>query len=190
MRVLNNLFIKIFVDSGIPVLPFDPLTIFVLKDNKITHSDTTALELALKRGFVPLLYGDIVIDEEKVFSILSGDTIISYLASKMRPEKVILCTDVDGVYENIRDKATLINEINEKNISSVLEKLKNSNLDASVIDVTGGMYKKIEELWDLAQKGIVSYIINGFKPTLIQAALEGTSVVGTRIICNRCGGLK
>ncbi|MCD6485662.1 MAG: isopentenyl phosphate kinase family protein [Candidatus Odinarchaeota archaeon] len=188
MRVLNSMFIKIFVDEGIPVLPFDPLTIFVLKKNEVIYSDTTTLELALKRGFVPILYGDIVIDEENVFSILSGDTIISHLASKMNPKSVILCTDVDGVYENIEDKETLIREINEDNISEVLEKLRTSNSGASVIDVTGGMYKKIKELWNLAKKGVVSYIVNGLKPSLVKMAFEEKSVVGTKIVCNSCGG--
>ena len=188
MRVLNNLFIKIFVDEGVPVIPFDPLAIFVLRGDTVAYSDIIALKLALKRGFAPILYGDIVIDEENVFSILSGDTIISHLAMKLKPKRVILCTDVNGVYENIHDRGSLIREINEENVSEILKKLKNNGVGNSIIDVTGGMYKKVKELWKLAENGVVSYVLNGFTPSLVKLALRGNVVIGTKIICKTCGG--
>ena len=54
----------------------------------------------IDNGFVPVLYGDAVLDQNEYFkyAILSGDQIITYLAKKLKANRVILSSDVDGIY--------------------------------------------------------------------------------------------
>jgi isopentenyl phosphate kinase (EC 2.7.4.-) len=47
---------------------------------------------------IPMLYGDVIIDDELGFSILSGDDIMVELARALKPSKALFLMDVDGVY--------------------------------------------------------------------------------------------
>jgi isopentenyl phosphate kinase len=110
----------------------------------------------LDRGYIPQLYGDVVLDETADFSICSGDQIIAKLAGKIKPNRVIFLTDVDGVYADDPRKS------------------KKSGLAS---DVTGSMAGKLREIKDI--KCEVT-ICNGLKPGVFLKCLQGENV-GTRV---------
>ena len=50
---------------------------------------------------VPVLYGDVVLDanEDLKMAVISGDQLVSYLSLKLKPERIILGSDVDGIFD-------------------------------------------------------------------------------------------
>lgn len=153
---------------------------FIITENKrIAVCDTTVIKNYLENGFVPVLYGDAVLDYNDAikFAILSGDQIITYLAEELNADKVILASDVDGIYTDnpkTNPDAQLIEEVTKDTQLNLTS--KNSHAD-----VTGGMEGKINELLELADKGITSQIINGEVEGNIKAAVSGSKVKGTII---------
>ena len=102
------------------------------------------------------------------------------MAQELHFDKVILGTDVDGVYNKnpkTSPDARLINRVSSLNDLDSQDSTTN-------IDVTGGMVGKIKELLSLAELGITSQIINANKPNLMKKALFGDETIGTIIKIN------
>jgi isopentenyl phosphate kinase len=130
-------------------------------------------------GFVPVLYGDVVLDmEDKIkIAVLSGDQIVKYLAENLKPEKVVLGSDVDGIYNKDPKKysdARLLKVVTSYN------DLESAD-STQTIDVTGGMGGKLNELLELTKIGIESEIINASHDNNIKRALKGEKGIGTLI---------
>jgi isopentenyl phosphate kinase len=53
--------------------------------------------LCCAQGYVPVLHGDMVLDETQNWSVLSGDQILSALCTLYRPTIAVFVTNVDGV---------------------------------------------------------------------------------------------
>ncbi|MGL6298328.1 MAG: isopentenyl phosphate kinase [Methanobacteriaceae archaeon] len=180
VKKLNTEVCDVLVKNNIPAVSIQASS-FISTKNKRINSDTTNLDLIKKyiaNGFVPVIYGDVVLDCELKIAVLSGDQIITYLAKNLNPEKVILGTDVDGVY-NKNPKST---DSNAKLIEILSSLNQLESFDSTTnIDVTGGMVGKIKELLDLAQVGIESIIINVNHSGILYAALNGDNVKGTLI---------
>ena len=131
----------------------------------------------LSKGFIPVIYGDVVLDSELEICVISGDQLIQYLAVNLNPDKVILGTDVDGVYNKnpkTHDDAIFFEKFSSIEDLDTLEGTTN-------VDVTGGMVGKIKELLYLADLGIESMIINAEVKNNIFKVLEDEKVKGTII---------
>ena len=99
----------------------------------------------LKEGIIPITTGTMVPDKSFKWSVMSGDQVIAQAAKQLNPEKVLMGTDVDGIFTadpKIDSSAELIKEINKNNIEEVLAKCGESK----AVDVTGGMKGKLEKL--------------------------------------------
>ena len=131
----------------------------------------------LREGFVPVLFGDVVIDDEVKIAVISGDQVLQYIAKFLKSDRIVLGTDVAGVYTKnpkTHDDAVHIDEVNSIEDIKFLESTTN-------VDVTGGMVGKVKELLDLADYGISSEIINANEEGAIAKALQGMKVNGTKI---------
>ncbi|RLB58645.1 MAG: acetylglutamate kinase, partial [Deltaproteobacteria bacterium] len=117
-------------------------------------------------NLIPVLFGDVVIDVGKKIDILSGDAIMSYLASMLDVEKAIFLMDVDGIYDRSPndEKARLIDELNEEAKISAIE---------GKFDVTGGIKNKIREAMKM---DCIVYFINGLDEGNLTKAIEGKKV--------------
>jgi isopentenyl phosphate kinase len=111
------------------------------------------------------------LDRAQGVCILSGDQIVSFLARKLNPERVLLATDVDGVLDN---KGKVIEVINSKNVESYL-----GDIATTEDDVTGGMKGKVEELVELSKAGISALVINAAVENRVKNALLGKRTIGT-----------
>jgi len=164
--------------ENIPVVSIQPSS-FILADNgRIKHADPRIIISYLERGFIPVTYGDVVLDtdENLKMSVLSGDQIIKYLGKILKPDRVILGTDVDGVFDKDPKKhpdAKLLKRI--KSLEDIRYQPRTPG------DVTGAMLGKIKELLLLAEKGVTSEIINAKKPGNIKKALLGQELKRTII---------
>lgn len=177
---LHSIVMTRAVMEGIDALSFSPSTGVIAREGKIVSWDTSPISKALEFGFIPIVYGDLVIDSARGFSVASTEEVIRYLSTKLSPQKIIVGTDVDGVFtaDPKSDKsAKLIPKITKDNISKVLDSVGGS----SKVDVTGGMKSKLEYLFDISKSaGIPCQIINASTPGVLQKALEGEKV-GTEI---------
>lgn len=177
VKKLNMLICEAFICENIPIVAI-PASSFITTINKrISTGNLDKFKEYLNKGFVPVIYGDVVLDDELEMAVISGDQIIQYLAINLKPDEVILGTDVDGVYTKnpkLHDDAKFIDLVSSLDDLDVFEETTN-------VDVTGGMVGKIKELLSLAELGIDSKIINANVEDNIFNALENKDVKGTII---------
>lgn len=179
VKKLNTVICDSLREEGIPVVSIQPSSFVITKNKRIEFANLDIIKKYLKNGFIPVIYGDVVLDNEEniKMAVVSGDQIINYLAKHLRPERVILGTDVDGVFNKNPKKYSDAKIINEVTSLDDLESIDST----TNIDVTGGMVGKIKELINLAEIGIESEIINAENESFIKKALCGEIVLGTTI---------
>lgn len=180
MTVLNGLLMDALIWRGIPAISMAPSSHVITRSGRIQHFETAIIQRLLEMGFIPVLYGDAVLDEEMGFTILSGDQIAAYLATQMHAEKILVGVDVDGVYDDdpkSNPEAEMFTRLKLEDLKSVLNTLGGS----SGYDVTGGMRSKIAELTRAVEQGIPVLIFNATKAKYIYKAIKGENVKGTLI---------
>ena len=177
VKKLNMYICEAFINEGLPAIAV-PASGFITATNKrITDGNLDLFETYLEKGFVPVIYGDVGLDNELEFCVICGDQLIQYLAKNLNPEQVILGTDVDGVYNKnpkTHDDAIFFDKFTSLEELDTFEGTTN-------VDVTGGMVGKIKELLYLADLGIESKIINAEVEGNIFKVLEKKEVKGTVI---------
>ena len=165
---LNSVVCSYLRKEGLPSIPLQPSSFILTRNRRIQSADINLINKYLEMDFIPVLYGDVVLDTgPNKMAVLSGDQIITYLAGKLKPERVILATDVDGIYDKNPKKypqARLLETVTSK---EDIETGEETN-----IDVTGGMGGKVTELLDLLKLGIESEIINANQEDNIKRILN------------------
>lgn len=177
-RQLNQILIDEFIKEKLPVFPFSPASFIFSDAESYNKSYIDPIKNALLAGFLPVVYGDVVMDKKQGFTIFSTEKVFSILAGNLSKSYLIrsvLVADVDGVYD--KDGNT-ISVISRKNF----DQLKNSIAGAKNIDVTGGMLHKVEESLKIAKElEIETVIINGKRSGELMKAIKQQNSFGTII---------
>ena len=178
VKKLNMYVCETFIEMGLPTIAVPASSFITATDKRITEGNLEVVfKKYLNKGFIPVIYGDVVLDDDLEFCVISGDQIIQYLAVNLNPEQVILGTDVDGVYDKnpkTHDDAKFFDKFTSLEDLDTLEGTTN-------VDVTGGMVGKIKELLYLADLGIESKIINAEVEDNIFKVLTNEKIKGTVI---------
>jgi len=180
MTVLNGLFIDSLIWHDIPAVSITPSSCIMTENGRIRCFEDTPLKMLLKTGFLPVLYGDAVLDSKLGFTILSGDQLVSAIATRLNAERIIMGVDVDGLYSGdpkVEKNARMFTHLTLEE----LKKLKNKISKPDACDVTGGMFGKIAELLPAIEYGISVTIVNATKPNYIYKVLKREKVEGTSI---------
>lgn len=177
---LNRIVIKKLLDKQVNAVAVSPLSSMTAVDHRLDKIFTEPIEHLLKRGLLPVVYGDQILDKEVGCTIFSTEKVLAYLALALKKkgydiERVIQCGQTNGVYD--ADGRT-IPEINSQNFAAYKATLGGSD----GVDVTGGMLHKVEETLALAKQGIPGLIIDGIVHGTLSDAIEGKEIVGTRIV--------
>ncbi len=174
MAELNRLVVGCLLDAGVSAFGVQTSAIAKCSGGRLEGLELSTVRWLLKHGLVPVLCGDVAQDSELGACILSGDTLLRVLALELKPERIVLATDVDGVYTARPDKpgAELVPEITPREAHRLKLSLEGG-------DATGGMRRKLEELLELAKHGYTSLIINALEEGRLRKALSGESVRGT-----------
>ncbi|AEM70732.1 MULTISPECIES: glutamate 5-kinase [Flagellimonas] len=167
---------NIFNDYGMKcaqVLPtkrdFNP---GVHRDNMIN-----CLEGLLSEGVIPIANEDDAVSVSmSMFS--DNDELATLLAQLMRADKLILMTDIDGLYDGHPEKAD----------SKVIDKVEpKEDLDKYIEEGNkqegegrGGMGSKLSYAQKAAADNIPSYIVNGKRDNVILDVIDGKNV-GTEV---------
>jgi isopentenyl phosphate kinase len=151
---INRIVISEFLKLRIPVASFAPLS-FIYRNNLIYEHIKKALDIEI----VPVIYGDVIMNQNRGFEIYSGEKTLDLLARRLskfyKKITIIYYTDTNGVYDN--GKKTIA-EITPKNFKKIKKYLSGS----AMTDVTGGMLHKVQESLDLVKTiDAVVYIKNG-----------------------------
>src|SRR5439155_12218997 len=116
----------------------------------ILEIDARLLTVLLDHGYLPVVSSLGADAEGKVFNI-NADTIASAIAVQLQAEKLVLLSDVDGIYLRTGEPETK------------LSRLTASDAEALIDDgcATGGMIPKLQNITDILDRGVKSaHIIN------------------------------
>ena len=158
---------KIFLAKQIAVSVFSPHALGSIKP----------VIAALKKDQIPLLHGDLVINEDA--QVHSGEMVIADLVKEFRKKKIevkriIQLSREDGVLDT---GGQVIKKIDARNFKRLQKAI-----GGSTADVTGGMLHKVEQSLEIARKyKIDTYIANGAKKGVLSGLLRGMKVKATRI---------
>jgi len=186
MNNFNSYLINLFLEKNYPALSIQASSIFIKDSLKISTQSIDIIETALDLNILPILYGDIILDKQGSFSIISGDQIIFELCENLKKykiSKVIFVMETDGIYINDEDP----NQKKEKLATKLyLRDLENLNLAdlGQKIDVTGGIQGKINSIKEICKYNIPVQLLNGLKEGYIYKSLKNEIINCTNILIN------
>lgn len=171
---LNHLVAKTFTDAGLPVLRLSPSASAVAKQGVIQSMSLGSFQTALDHQLIPLTHGDVAFDQALGGTIISTETVFTYLAQNLPVTQIILLGEVDGVYD---ENGQIIPHLMPGNLTNHITALGGSG----GVDVTGGMLSKVQDMLALARirPGLQVRICNGLHPGLLEETLLGTAQPGT-----------
>lgn len=182
VEFLNLIISKIFNEEGLKTVPISPYNccVYTRKGFLIRDLFSKARNL-LNKGSIPISYGDLVRTRGRKgrlgdYEVISGDDIALGLAFLWEPDRILMGTDVEGVYNKNpkqHEDAELIREM----IIKKKEELKEISGDMNKVDVTGGIRGKVGKLFE---SGVESYIFK-LSGSNLKKALNGEHV-GTKIM--------
>lgn len=136
---------------------------------KYINSKNTIITL-LSYGIIPVINeNDTVATDEIKFG--DNDNLAALVAILVEAEKLVILSDVDGLYEEnpqVNSKARLITHVEE-----ITPDIENIAGGAGSAVGTGGMYSKILAAGKAISHGIAVNIISGKKPELLSSIAEG-----------------
>jgi isopentenyl phosphate kinase len=176
---LNHIVTGHLLAAGLPAWSLQPSASIRCRDGQLLSLQTAPLEEALARGLVPLVYGDVALDETRGGTIISTEQIFAYLARRLQPARLILVGVADGVFEAdpLRDPAARpVPYITPANWLAIRTLLGGSH----ATDVTGGMAAKVQILVELVSElpGLTAHLLSGERPGALAAALTGPAGAG------------
>lgn len=186
MLALNNTLLAIGKDFGLKFLTFPPLSGCITDNGRIQSWNVDIFRLALEKNFIPVTFGDVVFDTSLSFTILSGDQVVPFLALALHAGKILMLTDVNGIYDKHPKKEPAAKLLQTVNIgdTALLNTIFSGSTDK--IRVTGEMENKLLELKEVVLRNIETWVISGLDPTILRMHLENkTSLLGTRLVYNK-----
>ena len=146
-------------------------------DGRLVAMSVGPVRAALEHGLVPLVYGDVALDSARGGTIISTEAIFSFLARCLRPDCIYLVGDVPGVLRG--DTGEVIPCITPDNLGDFRDSIGGSR----GVDVTGGMWGKVDAMLRLASEvpGLRIGIFSGAEPGNLERALLGDDLPGTVI---------
>ncbi|TGC11446.1 isopentenyl phosphate kinase [Methanolobus halotolerans] len=174
VKDLNKLVVSYLNDAGVNAIGIHPMNCVVSDDARIKSMFLAHIQEMIDRGFVPVLHGDVVMDERLGTSVLSGDQIVPYLAFKLKAERIGIGSAAEGVLDG---SGKTIGRITPDNFDQIKQFISGS----ANTDVTGGMLGKVLELLNLSESSnITSYIFNAGQAGNVSGFLSGEDI-GTAI---------
>lgn len=173
---LNTLVMQALREADLPAMRFAPSASAIAEDGRIVTMTLEPLRHAYGHHLLPVVYGDVGFDRARGGTILSTETVFTYLAQHLPVTRIILVGEVAGVYDAQQTVIPLITPDNLPAIRGLLG-------ESAGVDVTGGMLTKVTDMVALAAQkpGLEVRIIDGSQPDNIYRALRGQYGFGTRI---------
>jgi isopentenyl phosphate kinase len=176
---LNRLVTETLRAAGLPILSLQPSASGRCRDGQLVALDLEPVRAALTHGLIPLVYGDVCLDAVRGGTIISTEDVFFYLARHLKPARVLLAGQEDGVLAG--EGHEVIPAIDRETLVQLGEALSSRPGP----DVTGGMRGKVLRMLELAEQveGVRIRIFSGAVPGAVRRALtdegfdSGTAII-------------
>jgi isopentenyl phosphate kinase len=170
-RNLNQIVVDRFSLAGLPAISFPLSSSAVTHQGEPSDWNTRPILLALQRNLLPIIYGDVVLDDIIGGTILSTEEQFAALVPLLKPERILLAGREEGVWQDFPACTTLISDITPLTYPSIEKNIFGS----ASVDVTGGMAAKVRSMVTLVQNnpGLRAQIFSGKAEDAIFQALTG-----------------
>ena len=166
--------------AGVPAMSVTASASARCVDGLLVEMAVEPIRRLLSHELIPLLHGDVAIDDTRGGTIVSTEQILAYLAPFLEPRWLLLAGETNGVYDQSGEVIPVISPEN-------LEQIRPALGGSRGTDVTGGMASKVEEMLALARHtGARIRIFDGRVPDLLYGLLRhgGEFATGTLIQAN------
>ncbi len=138
----------------------------------IVRVDTSLIEKLLESDYLPIISSLGADVDGSIFNI-NADTISAEIAVHLGAEKLILLTDVNGIYLDEMNEDTKLSRITAADARHMIDSGK----------ATGGMIPKLENLISLLSRGVHSaHVISGTTRNAILAEVFTDEGTGTMVV--------
>jgi len=138
----------------------------------VVQINSRLLTVLLDHGYLPVISSLGADDEGMVFNI-NADTIASEIAMQLKAEKLILLSDVDGIYLKAGDPTTKLNRLSAAEADALIQSGA----------ATGGMIPKLQSITALLRRGVHSaHIINGTNRNALLSEIFTDQGTGTMLV--------
>jgi acetylglutamate kinase len=137
----------------------------------VVQINSRLLVVLLDHGYLPVISSLGADDEGMVFNI-NADTIAAEIAVQLKAEKLILLSDVDGIYLRAGEPDTKLSRLSALEAEELIKQGT----------ATGGMIPKLESITTLLRRGVHSaHIISGTKRNALLSEVFTDQGTGTMI---------
>src|SRR4029453_7932556 len=138
----------------------------------VVKINSRLLMVLLDHGYLPLIYSLGADDEGMVFNI-NADTVASEIAVQLKAEKLILLSDVDGIYLRAGEPKTKLSRLSADEADDLVARGA----------ATGGMIPKLQSITALLRRGVHSaHIISGTNRNALLSEIFTDKGTGTMIV--------
>jgi acetylglutamate kinase len=138
----------------------------------VVQINSRLLTVLLDHGYLPVISSLGADDEGMVFNI-NADTIAAEIAVQLKAEKLILLSDVDGIYLKAGDPQTKLSRLSAAETDELI----------GTGAATGGMIPKLQSIATLLRRGVHSaHIISGSKRNALLSEVFTDRGTGTMIV--------
>lgn len=180
---LNRIVISALLQAGLPAWSLQPSALLRCVDGQIGRGMIDNIQQALAVGLVPVVFGDVALDDVRGGTIASTEEIFEWLARQLLPQRIVLAGEVDGIYTadpQLEPTAQRIPTITPHSFTQLQAAVGASH----GVDVTGGMAAKVAQSLRMITQicNLEIIICSGLLAGhLQQALLTPPKWVGTRI---------
>jgi acetylglutamate kinase len=140
----------------------------------VVEINSRLLTVLLDHGYLPVISSLGADSEGTVFNI-NADTIAAEIAAQLKAEKLILLSDVDGIYLNAGDPNTKLSRLTADEAEAMIKEGK----------ATGGMIPKLQSITALLRRGVHSaHILSGTSRNALLTEIFTDSGTGTMIVAS------
>jgi isopentenyl phosphate kinase len=177
---LHRIVVEALIEAGAYPYSIAPSSCLVSEAGRPAAFQAEPLLLALDRGLLPVLYGDVVMDRLQGVSICSTETLFEILTRTLLDRglpvrRALWLGETDGLYDA---GGKTVPRITADGFGEARKAISSP----SGTDVTGGMLHRVESSLALARLGVPSRLVNGMVPGLLERAVRGDEVVGTEVV--------
>jgi acetylglutamate kinase len=138
----------------------------------IVEIDTRLINLLLENGYLPVVSSLGASEAGEIYNI-NADTIASEIAAKLGAEKLILLSDVNGIYLDAGNEATKLSRLTASDAAHLINSGR----------ATGGMIPKLQNLISLLKRGLRSaHVISGSKRNALLSEVFTDEGTGTMVV--------
>lgn len=139
---------------------------------EVTKINTDVLEELIASNYIPVI-SSIGVGEDGVSYNINADTAAGELAAALKAEKLVMLTDVEGIFEDYQDKGSLISALQVERAHQMINQGK----------IEGGMIPKVQACITALKSGVNrTHIIDGRQLHSMLLEILTDQGIGTMVV--------